>query len=238
MQKQGNTDADGGVPMLQKATSRPDLLLLLSLVLVIVVYPLLDHGDIRRAVLGVLMFVPLLLATIRLSEKKGWVWPTALLMAATFLTAVANTFFPHPTLEGLKWALLVVFFGLTVYGLFPYLKNARSVTDEHLYTAVSIYLLLGMQWFALYSAIDVFFPGAILQNHAALADRHSELLYFSLVTLSTIGYGDIVPVYGEVRMLAALEGVTGVLYIAITVALLVSAYKQQDTSGEPPPPAS
>ena len=222
--------------MLQKATSRPDLLLLLSLALVIVVYPLLDHGDIRRAFLGVLMFVPLLMATIRLSERRGWVWPTALLIAATFLTAVANTFSPHPALEGLKWALLVVFFGLTVYGLFPYLKNARSVTDAHLYTAISIYLLLGMQWFALYSAIDVFFPGAILQNNAAVADRHSELLYFSLVTLSTIGYGDIVPVNGEVRMLAALEGVAGVLYIAITVALLVSSYKQQGASDDPAEP--
>ena len=199
-------------------------------------YPVLDHGDVRRAILGVLMFVPLLLATVRLSERKGWVWPTVLLMVATFLAAVVSTFFPHPTLVGLKWALLVVFFGLTVYGLFPYLKNARSVTDAHLYTAVSIYLLLGMQWFALYSAIDVFFPGSILQNSASLADRQSELLYFSLVTLSTIGYGDIVPVYGEVRMLAALEGVTGVLYVAITVALLVSAYKQQGTSGEPPVP--
>ena len=224
--------------MLQKATSRPDLLLLLSLLVVIVMYPVLDHGDVRRAILGALMFVPLLLSTVRLSERKGWVWPTALLMTATFLTAVANTFFPHPTLEGLKWALLVVFFGLTVYGLFPYLKNARSVTDAHLYTAVSIYLLLGMQWFALYSTIDVFFPGAILQNNAAMADRHSELLYFSLVTLSTIGYGDIVPVNGEVRMLAAREGVAGVLYIAITVALLVSSYKQQGASGEPPAPAS
>jgi hypothetical protein len=220
--------------MLQRATSRPDLLLLLSLLLVIVMYPVLDHGDVRRAILGALMFVPLLLSTVRLSERKGWVWPTALLMTATFLTAVANTFFPHPTLEGLKWSLLVVFFGLTVYGLFPYLKNARSVTDAHLYTAVSIYLLLGMQWFALYSTIDVFFPGAILQNNAAMTDRHSELLYFSLITLSTIGYGDVVPVYGEVRMLAALEGVAGVLYIAITVALLVSSYKQQGASGEPP----
>jgi len=224
--------------MLKQATARPDLLLLLSLVLVIVMYPLLDHGDIRRSILGVLMFAPLLLATVRLSERKGWVWPTGLLMAGTFLVAVASTFFRYPTLEGLKWALLVVFFGLTVYGLFPYLKNARAVTDAHLYTAVSIYLLLGLQWFALYSAIDVFLPGSILHNGATLTDRHSELLYFSLVTLSTIGYGDIVPVHGEVRMLAALEGVTGVLYVAITVALLVSAYKQQGTSDEPPEPVS
>jgi hypothetical protein len=224
--------------MLEKTQSRPDLLLLLSLVLVIVVYPALDHGDIRRAILGVLMFVPLLLATGRLSERRGRVWPTVLLMVVTFLTAVVSTFFPHPTVVGLKWALLVVFFGLTVYGLFPYLKNARSVTDAHLYTAISIYLLLGMQWFALYSAIDVFYPGSIVQNSTSLVDRQSELLYFSLVTLSTIGYGDIVPIRGEVRMLAALEGVTGVLYVAITVALLVSSYKQQGTTDEPPKPAS
>ena len=90
-----------------------------------------------------------------------------------------------------------------------------------------------MQWFALYSAIDVFYPGSILHNNATVTDRQSELLYFSLVTLSTIGYGDVVPLYGEVRMLAALEGVTGVLYVAITVALLVSAYKQQNGSNQP-----
>ena len=223
--------------MLDRARSRPDLFLLLSLLLVILIYPVLDRGDFRKLILGALMFVPIVLATIRLAERKGWVWPTVLLMAVTFTFGVASTVFPIPILMGAKWALLVVFFGFTVYGLFPYLKNARSVTDEHLYTAVSIYLLLGMQWFALYSAIDVFFPGSILHNGATLTDRHSELLYFSLVTLSTIGYGDVVPVYGEVRMLAALEGVTGVLYIAITVALLVSAYKQQGISGEPPAPA-
>ena len=219
--------------MLQKATARPDLLLLLSLVFVIVIYPLLDHGDIRRAILGLLMFFPLLTATVRLSERKGWLWPTGLLMAASLLTGVVSTFFPLPLLVGLKWSLLCIFFGLTVYGLFPYLKNARSVTDAHLYTAVSIYLLLGLQWFTLYSAIYVFYPASILLSPAG-ADRQSELLYFSLVTLSTIGYGDVVPLYGEVRMLAALEGVTGVLYVAITVALLVSSYKQQGTPDDPP----
>jgi hypothetical protein len=87
-----------------------------------------------------------------------------------------------------------------------------------------------MQWFALYSAIDVFRPDSFLLSASIATDRQTELLYFSLVTLSTIGYGDIVPLHGETRMLAALEGITGVLYIAITVALLVSAYKQQSSS--------
>ena len=71
--------------------------------------------------------------------------------------------------------------------------------------------------------------GSILHNGATVTDQQSELLHFSLVTLSTMGYGDIVPLRGEVRMLAALEGVTAVLYIAITVALLVRVYKRQSS---------
>ena len=216
--------------MLDKAQARPDLLLLLSLLLVILMYPVLNHGEVRRLILGGLLFLPVLLATVRLSKIKGWVWPSVL-MVATFLVGVASNLFPVPALVGMKWAVLSVFFGLTVAGLFSYLTNARSVIAAHLYTAASIYLLLGMTWFALYSAIDVFWPGTI-QHSAGGPDRQSELLYFSLITLTTIGYGDVVPLHAEVRMLAALEGVTGILYIAITVALLVSAYKQQGTSGQ------
>ena len=74
-------------------------------------------------------------------------------------------------------------------------------TAMHLYTAASTYLLLSLLWFALYSCVDVFYPGAIQQSRAGLNDRSTELLYFSLVTLSTIGYGDIVPIGGEVRCL-------------------------------------
>ena len=219
--------------MPEKAQSRPDLLLLLSLLLVILIFPVLDHGDIRRLILGGLMFVPVLVATVRLAEIKRRVWPTMLLVSATFAFGLASSFSPNKIIVGTKWGLLAAFFGLTVAGLFSYLRNARTIINAHLYTAISIYLLLGMQWFALYSAIDIFYPGSILRSNAAMADRQSELLYFSLVTLTTIGYGDVVPLHGEVRMLAALEGVTGILYVAITVALLVSGYKRQGESREP-----
>jgi Ion channel len=194
--------------------------------LVILIYPVLDHDGLRRLVLAVVMFVPVILATVRLSQTKGWVLPSILLMSSASLLSLASAFFPNRTLIGMKWAVLAVFFALTVVGLFSYLRNAHTVMSAHLYTAISIYLLLGMQWFAVYNAIDVFRPGSFLFNSATIADRQSELLYFSLVTLSTVGYGDIVAIDSEVRMLAALEGVAGVLYIAITVALLVSAYKE------------
>src|SRR3981189_848507 len=122
-----------------------DLLLLLSLLLVIVLYPLLDRRDGRRLVLGGLMFAPLLLATVRMAQIKGWVWPTVLLMTAVVISTAASTLFPSRIFIGLKWGTLAAFFGLSVIALFSYLKNARTIDDAHLYTAVSIYLLLGMQ---------------------------------------------------------------------------------------------
>ena len=216
--------------MHEKVQSRWDLLLLLSLLLVILTYPVLDHGDIRRLILAAVLFAPAILATVRMSQIKARVWPLVALMSSALIFAVSETIFPNRTFAGIKWGLLTVFFGFSVACLFSYLKNSHFVSDAHLYTAVSIYLLIGMQWFALYSAFDVDRPGSILHNTSVATDRQTELLYFSLVTLSTIGYGDVVPLNGEVRMLAVLEGITGVLYIAITVALLVSAYKQQSSS--------
>ena len=224
------------LPMPENTRARPDLYLLLSLLLVILMHPVLDHGFLPQVMLGLLMFVPVILATVTLSRTKGWLWLTVTPMAGVFIFTAANILFPNRALDRTRWVMLIAFFGLSVVGLFSFLKGARSVLNAHLYTAVSIYLLLGLVWFALYSAIEVFFPGSILHSSStAMAKRPSELLYFSLVTLTTIGYGDVVPLYPEVRILAAVEGITGVLYVAITVALLVSKYKQQGPSGDDRP---
>jgi len=192
----------------------------------------LDHGDLRRLILLALTFVPVILSTITLSQKKQWLWPSLLLMVGTLIVGIISIFFPNQMFLGIKWGLLAAFFALAVAGLFSFLRHARSVALTHLFTAVSIYLLLGMLWFALYCAMDVIEPGSFGRSNNTLADRQSELLYFSLITLSTIGYGDVVPLQGEARMVAALEGVTGVLYVAITVAMLVNAYRQQSQPSE------
>ena len=213
-------------PLNAKVQSRPDLLLLLSLLAAILLTPVLNQDNWRRLVLVAVTFIPIVLSIVRLSQIKRWVWPSVLLALGNAVFVVAGNTFASSTLTGVRWALLAAFFGLTAAGLFSHLRNSRSVARAQLYTAVNIYLLLGLLWATLYLAIDAFSPGSIqIRSHPA--DRQTELLYFSLVTLSTIGYGDIVPLSGEARILAALEGVTGVLYIAITVALLVGRFRSE-----------
>jgi len=218
--------------MPQKTRWEPDLPLLLSLLSVILLNPVLDHGTVRRLVLAGCTLVPVIFATIRLSRTRRLLVPSVLLMSIVVIFGVISLFTANRVLLVIQWASLAAFFMLAVVGLFSYLRNARSVLLLHLYTAVSVYLLLGMLWFAVYRAIEAAYPGSFQYGNNIGANRESELLYFSLVTLSTVGYGDIVPLHGEVRMLAALEGVTGVLYIAITVAILISGFRRGPGSGE------
>lgn len=219
--------------MQTKLQSRPDLLLLLSLLLAIVLTPVLDRDGWPRLVLAGVTFIPVIVSTIRLSQIKLWVWPSVSLMLINIIFVVTGDTFRSRTLTGIRWGFLAAFFALTAVALFSYLRSSRLVTQAHLYTAVNIYLLLGLLWTTLYLAIDAFHPGSI-QIGSNPAERETNLLYFSLITLSTIGYGDIVPLSGEARILAALEGVTGVLYIAITVALLVSRFRTEPSDSPDP----
>ena len=212
--------------MTAKLQSRPDLLLLLSLLLAVLLTPALNRVSWSRLILAAVTFVPIVLSVIRLSQIKRWVWPSVLLALANVIFVVAGNTFPSPTLTGTRWASLAAFFALTAAGLFSYLRNSRTVAQAELYTAVNIYLLLGLLWATIYLAIDAFSPGSIRMGGDP-ADRQTELLYFSLITLSTVGYGDIVPLSGAARIVTALEGVTGVLYIATTVALLVSRFRNE-----------
>jgi Ion channel len=214
-----------GFSLNAKVQSRPDLLLLLSLLLAILLTPVLNQDNWRRLVLVAVTFIPIVLSIVRLSQIKRWVWPSLLLALGNAVFVLAGNTFPSPTLTGIRWVFLAAFFGLTATGLFSYLRNSRTVAQAELYTAVNIYLLLGLLWAAIYLAIDAFSQGSIQISHSA--DRQTELLYFSLITLSTVGYGDIVPLSGMARILTALEGVTGVLYIATTVAVLVGRFRNE-----------
>lgn len=107
--------------------------------------------------------------------------------------------------------------------------GAISVDAEHLYAALSAYLLAGIFFGLFYWVLEQIVPGSF-----ATAGEFSRMsaLYFSFVTLATLGYGDIVPRTEVTRGLAIVEGVGGQLFLAVMVARLFSLYgrKKADNS--------
>jgi voltage-gated potassium channel Kch len=105
--------------------------------------------------------------------------------------------------------------GINVFG------PRRRVT-ERLFGAIALYLLLALIFGAIYATISAVVPGAFagaMPSRVAMFDWG----YFSLVTLTTVGYGDVTPVAHVARSVAALEALIGQLYPAIIIARLVSA---------------
>ncbi|HEY2773882.1 MAG TPA: ion channel [Candidatus Binatia bacterium] len=206
---------------------RHDLLLLVYLVLLIIVYPLLDQGTLNRSVFAMILGMALLLAMLSVSVKEGPTLPMSILFGVAFVLRVIDYAEATPILQALQWGALTLFFGFAVRAMFVHLFEAKTISDGHLYASASGYLFLALLWFAMYQVIETLRPGSFVTGGAPAGDHPSVLLYFSIVTLTTVGYGDIVPVWGLARMLAAVEAMIGVLYIAITVALLVGRHHER-----------
>lgn len=111
------------------------------------------------------------------------------------------------------------------------LTHQRPVTGELLYGLVAMYLQIGLVFAIGYDVVESFLPGSFaFSSEIAPLDRN-DFTYFSMITLTTIGYGDIYPVAPVARMLVTLEGVTGVLFIGLSMArslMLIS----EDTSDD------
>ena len=101
-----------------------------------------------------------------------------------------------------------------------------AITAERVYAALSAYLLAGLFFGLLYWDIEATWPGSFAESGTATPARFplSTAIYFSFVTLATLGYGDVVPKSELVRGLAVLQAVSGQLYIAVTIARLVGGY--------------
>ena len=106
--------------------------------------------------------------------------------------------------------------------------RARAVDAEHVYAALSAYLLVGLFFGVLHWTVERVWPGSLGEAGATGTPaglRLSTAIYYSFVTLATLGYGDVVPKTEVARGLAVFEAVGGQLYIAVTIARLVSAQR-------------
>jgi|HubBroStandDraft_2_1064218.scaffolds.fasta_scaffold34685_2 hypothetical protein len=206
---------------------RYSLFLLLSLIAFLLLSAFVKENHVwRDGVLALSLYVTLVAGTLELSPKRGLRLPATFLAGISMLIMLVHFFHPAYMIRVANWFFLAVFLGFVSVALFSYLGLPGSVTRGRIYGLVNLYLLLGLFYFAIFNVIETVQPGSFRETGLLASEgisRHA-LLYLSLVTLTTLGYGDVAPISHPARMLAALEAVTGVLYIAITVARLVAAY--------------
>jgi voltage-gated potassium channel len=215
--------------------------LLIAIIAAFSVRPVISDAGVGNAVFGIslvfLLLVALyninvdelvgergrLLAQRRRRRRLGW-----LLAIAAGSERIAVIFVHSRSLilfSSISWFLFIVY--VTLSELRSVLKH-REVSAETICMAVSVYLLMGFAWGFLYAIIFQLnpdsFSGLVVLKPGVPIDFHPifpVLGYFSLTTLSTVGFGDITPVSLQARYAAVAEGITGQFYLAILVARLV-----------------
>jgi len=122
-------------------------------------------------------------------------------------------------------SLFVILNTVTIVRVLWRVLLAPDVTFDILCASIALYLLIGTTWTLSYIVLDILNPDAFKLISMTAEKGWTEFLYFSFATLTTLGYCDISPSAAFVRIWAVMEAVTGVLYLAILVARLVSLYR-------------
>jgi hypothetical protein len=195
--------------------------LLAVLLATILLQPLLQDMMLGQAIL-VLAYGAILAGGVYATRPQPWL--SALCTALAIVVVGLSWYFLFSGPSEFTVTLVVVTFmfgGFAVYRTLITLVTAPAADADALAGAVFGYFLLVVVWAMLFRAMELWSPGAFAL--AADGDPFTELLYFSLVTITTLGYGDISPVAPFARISAGFEAAMGTLYIAILIARIVGA---------------
>lgn len=123
---------------------------------------------------------------------------------------------------------LIVFYGLLAATLFHSVTSERPVTPELLYGLCALYLQIALAFAYGYQVVNGLIPGAFGLPDGSDALGLDTFIYYSLATLTTVGYGDIHALAPAARLLASAEAVTGVMFIAVSVARMLALMRDGD----------
>ena len=207
--------------------------LLIAIVLLIVASPFVGQLPGGAGIEAVLMTVVLLSAVLAIGERVRTLRLAALLVAPALVARWLHHFRPDLLPQAVYQILALAFIAFVVVRLLRFVLRASFVNAEVLCAGIVIFLMLGMIWAFAFAIVAAFDPAAFAFASDTSPDRTMEgftAFYFSFMTLSGAGVGDITPISRVVRMLTAVESMLGLFYLAVLVARLVSLYCAPNSS--------
>jgi hypothetical protein len=207
--------------------------LLLSLVLLIFCHPFVAGHRFGDFFFGLLMATTPFAGLHAVSGNRR-LRIVAVVLGIPALVGVFEHFFLGVTLGDERYfiAMIFVYYAFTTGAVVYHLFRPRRVNLDTIITAVSAYLMIGLTFATMHVMISLTDPNSYSGEFLGGVSVWSNSFYFSFVTLTTLGYGDILPLTSMARSMSTLEAVTGVLYLGILIARLVSDYQRKQTEND------
>ena len=198
-----------------------------SLVILILAYPYLEVNVTGQIVMTIITILVMMSLVVAVGDRRRDFIIAFCLTLPWFVSLIVN----FPLFESARTVLIrkeivfaILLFSYTTIKIFLHLLKSREVTSEILFASVFVYLLIGLTWAALYIFINILYPHSFIDVGDNIAITAPRFLFFSYITLTTVGYGTLTPISDPARSLALLEAIIGQLYLAILVARLVGLH--------------
>jgi Ion channel len=232
MMEQGDMRHKGPLAFIRS----PLLSLLIALLALLLLYPFFAGSVMAHAFWDICSSAILLLGIYAISHVRRRLVIAVVLAIALLGTKWSGYIIANEMLLLVNYGLGVIFFALTACLLLADVLRKGAVTAHKIYGALCVYLIIGLTWGFMFLTLEGFQPGSFLFGQARMSGVEKDpatLVYFSFVTLSTVGYGDVTPLSPPARSFAFMEAIIGQIYLAVLVARLVGLHIAYSMAGDP-----
>ncbi len=208
------------------------LFLLISILCLLVLAPIFE-GFIGIRILMNIFTTVVLVSGVYAVSRKMYVTITAALLALPMITSIWTNYFvdvPYFLLVGDCFGVL--FLAFTVIIILSFIFREREVTVNVIYSSIVVYLLIAIMWAFVFSVLESIHPGSFKIGKDQIENGRSLYIYYSFVTITTLGYGDITPITSMANSFSFLEAVIGQIYLVVLVARLVGMHIAQSMKSD------
>jgi hypothetical protein len=206
---------------------------LAALVLIFVAAPFIEHFHGGERIEAGLLTLVFLSAALAVGERRRTLAWAAVLVTPALAGKWLNRWRPDLVPSEVFLCTGLVFIAFVVAHLLRFILRAPKVNSEIMCAGVTIYLMLGWFWAFAYMLVARGIPDSFVFTVGPASTRSLEgfrSIYFSYSTLTTVGFGDIIPVSSGARMLAMTESIAGLFYVTLLIARLVALYYSKGPS--------
>jgi hypothetical protein len=193
----------------------------------LVLEPILSRFIVARIFLHIFLTAIFIFMLYIISGKKHHIIFNVLPAIVMLISIWLQYVYPNKGILAIGMIAGVLFTGLVIANFLAIMFQSDEVTREVIFAALLSYLLAALMWAFLYTFLKLVDPASFNIDLSQPEGYLSVFQYYSFVTITTLGYGDITPMTGVAKSFSALEAVVGQLYVVVVIAWLVGNYVRQ-----------
>lgn len=199
--------------------------LVLLVLLTFVIYPMSDNSLIMKIVYNCILTLILISAALSVDVKKKLKWIFVFFAFVVFISNMISVYLDYDPFSIFHLIIRSLFLCLIGYYILKKILLSSEITLYSIAGSITVYLLVGIIWALNYTVIYKISNDSFTFTHGKISEQEIiwNFIYYSFTTLTTLGYGDILPTGPIARSLAIVEGLLGQLYPVILIGRLVSS---------------